>query len=62
MEAVDLVLGQMLFPEGPDFTKIIMIDVVPVDQVTLIADDADLFDHIHIRAELLFKLAPDRKD
>ena len=36
-----------------------MVDVMPADQIVVIADNADFADHINAYAEFFMKLAPD---
>ena len=41
MKLLDLILCKVLLGEGTDFAKIIVVDVMPVDQVIEVVDCAE---------------------
>lgn len=59
VEILDLVLCQMFLTERYDPAKVVIVYIMPSDQVIVIADDPDLADHFDVNAEFLVKLAPD---
>ena len=49
----------MLFTERLHFAQEIVADVVPVDDVIVIADHTDLKNHVNLRAQFFAEFTPD---
>ena len=62
MKAVQLVLRQVLFPEAKHSAQIIVVDIVPMDQMIEVADDADSANNLHLRAQLFAQFPMDCLD
>ena len=50
MEILYFIPGQVLIAEGFNLTQEIIVEVMPVDKVVMITDNADLADNLYFHA------------
>ena len=60
MKLLNFVGHQMGFTERNRPAEIIIVDIVPVNEIIEIADNADFADDFHIRAKLFLQLSQNR--
>ena len=54
---MNFVLGHMLLTKGNRAAKVVIIDIVPFNEIVIITHHTDFANHLNRRAKLLLKLA-----